>query len=61
MYAKKNLLKVGVMARAIGVPVRWLRAEAESGRIPCLKAENVYLFDPDVVTKLLSERAKVGK
>ena len=61
MDTKTNLLKVGVMARTLGVPVRWLRAEAESGRIPCLKAENVYLFDPDVVTNLLAERAREGK
>ncbi len=60
MYAKKNLLKVGVMARTIGVPVRWLRAEAEAGRIPSLKAENVHLFDPDVVINLLAERAREG-
>lgn len=60
MYAKKNLLKVGVMARVVGVPVRWLRTEAESGRIPCLKAENVLLFDHDVVINLLAKRARQG-
>jgi len=58
MEARKSLLKVGAMARTIGVPVHWLRAEAEAGRIPSLKAENVYLFDPDVVIDMLSERAR---
>ena len=61
MEARKNLLKVGAMARAVGVPARWLRAEAESGRIPSLKAENVFLFDPDVVINLLAKRAREGK
>ena len=54
----KRLLKTGPMARRVGVPVRWLRAEADAGRIPALKAENVYLFDPAVVIDLLAQRAK---
>lgn len=60
MEVRKNLLKVGAMARAVGVPVRWLRTEAESGRIPCLKAEKIYLFDADVVIGLLAKRAREG-
>ena len=60
MDTKNNLLKVGAMARVVGVPVRWLRAEAEAGRIPSLKAENVYLFDPEIVINLLAKRAREG-
>ena len=60
MDVRNNLLKIGAMARVIGVPVRWLRAEAEAGRIPSLKAENVFLFDPNVVINLLAKRAREG-
>jgi len=55
---KSNLLKLGVMARRLGVPVRWLKAEADAGRIPHLRAEKVYLFDPQVVFDLLAKRAR---
>lgn len=57
---KNKLVKTGAMARRLGVPVRWLRAEAEAGRIPALKAENVFLFDPDIVIDRLAERARKG-
>lgn len=55
---KTQLLKTGPMARRIGVSVRWLKSEAASGRIPCLRADNVYLFDPDVVIETLAKRAR---
>lgn len=61
MRKEKNnieLLKVGPMAREIGVPVRWLKSEADAGKIPCLKAENIYLFDPEIVMGLLAKRAR---
>jgi hypothetical protein len=57
---RKVLLKIGQMAREIGVPVGWLRQEAESGRIPCLKAERVFLFEPTVVINVLASRASKG-
>ena len=57
---KNMLCPTPVLARQLGVTARWLRAEAEAGRIPSLKAENVYLFDPDVVINLLAERAREG-
>ena len=59
MLTQSKLLPVGPMARRLRVPVRWLRAEAESGRIPHVKAERVYLFDPDTVEGILLERARV--
>jgi len=55
---KNNLLELGAMARRAGVPVRWLKGEADAGRIPHLRAERVYLFDPQVVFDLLAERAR---
>ncbi len=52
-----KLMCIGPMARRLGVPVRWLRAEADAGRIPHLRAENVLLFDPNAVERELRKRA----
>ena len=46
------------MARRLRVPVKWLRAEAEAGRVPHLKADKVFLFDPETVERVLLERAQ---
>ena len=46
------------MARRLRVPVKWLRAEAEAGRVPCLKADKALLFDPLAVERTLLERAQ---
>jgi excisionase family DNA binding protein len=55
--ASRRLLTIGQMARRLGVPVKWLRAEAEAGRIPCLRAGERLLFVADVVVATLVERA----
>ena len=52
-----RLLPTGPMARRLRVPVRWLRGEAEAGRVPCLKAGRVFLFSPAAVEAALVERA----
>jgi len=52
------LLPLGPMARLLGVTSRWLRAEAEAGRLPHLPAGNTILFDADLVERLLAERAR---
>jgi hypothetical protein len=49
-------LTLNEMARSLGVPARWLRAEAEAGRIPGLRADTTWLFDADLVERLLLER-----
>jgi hypothetical protein len=46
------------MARWVRVPVAWLKAEAEAGRIPALRAGTVFLFDPATVERVLLERAR---
>ncbi len=53
-----KLLPAGPMARHLRVPVRWLKAEAEAGRLPHVQAERVLLFDPETVEKVLVERAR---
>jgi len=56
-FTKPKLVPLGVMARRLHVPTRWLRGEAEAGRVPCLRAERAFLFDPEAVEKVLLERA----
>jgi len=51
-------LNLGPMARRVRVPAKWLRAEAEAGRIPHLRAGSAFLFDPGVVERLLLERVR---
>ena len=40
-----------------GLSVAWLKAEAEAGRIPCLKAGRRMLFDAEAVENVLIRRA----
>ena len=53
-----KLLLVGPMARRLRVSVKWLRDEAEAGRIPHVRADRVILFDPEDVERVLLERAQ---
>ena len=54
----KSPIPLGPMARRLRVPSRWLRSEAEAGRVPCLKAGTAFLFDPEEVAKVLLERCR---
>ena len=58
MITTSRLLPIGPMARRLRVSVRWLRSEAEAGRVPHLKADRAILFDPDAVESALLERAR---
>ena len=60
VFRRPPLLIAGHMARRLHVTVRWLKAEADAGRIPHLKAENTYLFDEQSVVDVLVKRAKEG-
>jgi len=53
-----KLLPVNLAARRLRVPVKWLREEAEAGRIPHLKAGKQILVHPPSVEATLLERAK---
>lgn len=44
----RNLLPLRRMAARLGVPSRWLREQAEAGKVPGLQAGNRWLFDPEV-------------
>lgn len=54
----RSLLPLNIVARRLRVPVRWLQAEADAGRVPCLRAGNVFICDPDAVESALLERAR---
>ena len=58
MEATIRLLPLNLVARRLRVPVRWLRAEAEAGRVPCLRADNKLLCDLEAVEAALLERAR---
>lgn len=45
------------VAAKLGVPVAWLKAEAEAGRIPCLRAGRQILLHLDTVEQVLLDRA----
>jgi len=53
-----TLLPANRTARFFRVPLAWLKAEAEAGRIPCLRADKAILFDPEAVEAVLVERAR---
>lgn len=48
------------LAVDLGLPVKWLRAEAEAERIPSLRIGHRRLFDPDAVRRALAARAAQG-
>jgi hypothetical protein len=58
METTTRLLPLNVVARRLRVPVRWLRAEAEAGRIPSLRAHNQFLCDPVAVEAALLKRVR---
>jgi hypothetical protein len=58
METTTRILPLNVVARRLRVPLRWLRAEAEAGRIPSLRADNQFLCDLGAVEAALLERAR---
>lgn len=52
-----EVLTLPRMASRLGVTARWLRAEAEAGRVPCLRAGTRFLFNPVAVQEALARRA----
>jgi hypothetical protein len=53
-----KLLTCGAMARRLGVRTKWLRAEAEAGRLPHVRAGDTLLFEPETVFSILAKRAR---
>lgn len=53
----KRLMPIQILARKLGAPSTWLRAEAEGGRLPCVKVGRSLLFDYEVIEATLRKRA----
>ncbi len=56
-FRESKLLPLGPTARRFRVPMKWLRKEAQAGKIPHLDADGIFLFDPSVVERILLKRA----
>jgi len=55
-----KLLTVHELAERTGIPAAWLRREADAGRLPCIRAGRLRVFDLEAVLKALAERQKRG-
>lgn len=53
----ESLKSLRRMAAQVGVPSKWLKAEAEAGRVPGLCAGNRWLFVPSVVVPVIAAMA----
>jgi len=57
MHATTNqLVPIALIARQLRVPVKWLRAQADAGRIPHIRAGNQILAQFDGVHSALLAR-----
>lgn len=52
-----RLLTLPLLARRLRVTVRWLRGEAEAGRVPAVRADRTFLFNSEAVEQALLDRA----
>jgi hypothetical protein len=56
-----RLVSINELADRTGLPVAWLKREAEAGRIPSTQAGRRRFFDTAAVLKALSNRPDAGK
>jgi excisionase family DNA binding protein len=56
-----RLVSINELADRTGLPVAWLRREAEAGRIPSTQAGRRRFFDTAAVLKALANRHDAGK
>lgn len=55
-----QLLSLPALAEALKIPQRWIKAEADAGRIPHLRIGRRYRFNRATVVAVLSRRAGEG-
>jgi excisionase family DNA binding protein len=53
----EQLLSLPALADALKLPERWIKAEADAGRIPHLKIGKRYRFNREKVLAVLAQRA----
>jgi excisionase family DNA binding protein len=49
------------LAKALNLPQAWLKAKADAGQIPHLRIGYRYRFNLESVSRLLAERAAMGR
>ena len=57
LTSQQHLLALRPLAKALGVPASWLRAEALAGRIPSLRVGRRLRFNAQAVEQALLRRA----
>ncbi len=57
MEHEPHILTLPELARELRLPERWLKAEADAGRIPHFRAGNKYRFNLTAVETTLAKRA----
>jgi len=55
--AANKLTTVAELSAELRVPIRWIKAEAEAGRLPHLKVGRRFFFNIDAIRAALAERA----
>lgn len=55
-----KLISLNRLAERTGLPVAWLRREADAGRLPCIRAGRLRMFDLAEVLRTLTERQESG-
>jgi hypothetical protein len=60
MSADKVFVSICELADSTGLPVLWLKREAESGRIPSIRVERRRFFDKAAVLKALTNKTSQG-
>lgn len=60
MEDKTTFVPLRRAASALGVPLSWLRLEAEAGRVPAVRAGRRWLVALERAQQLLQERAERG-
>lgn len=48
---------IAEVAQHTGLPIAWIKREADAGRLPCLHVNRRVLFDIESVERALAERA----
>jgi len=55
---QRKILKLNHAARMFGVPVSWLKDQVEAGKIPAVRAGQIYLVKPEKVEAFLLQQAE---
>jgi hypothetical protein len=56
-----SLLSLPALADTLKLPKKWLKVQADAGRLPHLKIKSRYRFDRDAVEAALRKMARQGR